>query len=35
MIRQSKYPEGLFVGSQATLDDLRARVTASLGGAPQ
>ena len=35
MIRQSKYPDGLFQGSQATLDDLRARVTASLGGAPQ
>jgi spermidine synthase len=35
MIRESRYPEGLFVGSQATLDDLRARVTASLGGAPQ
>jgi spermidine synthase len=34
MIRESKYPAGLFVGSQATLDDLRARVTASLGGAP-
>jgi len=34
MIRESKYPEGLFAGSQATLDDLRARVTASLGGAP-
>jgi spermidine synthase len=27
MIRESKYPEGLFVGSQATLDDLRARVS--------
>jgi spermidine synthase len=34
MIRQSKYPEGLFTGSPETLKALRARIGASLGGAP-
>jgi spermidine synthase len=34
MIRQSKYPENLFVGSPGTLTALRARIGASLGGAP-
>ena len=31
MIRESKYPESLFVGSEATLSALRARIGASLG----
>ena len=34
MIRDSKYPEGLFVGSPETLSALRARVGSALGGAP-
>ena len=34
MIRESKYPEGLFVGSPETLMALRARIGAALGGAP-
>jgi spermidine synthase len=34
MIRESKYPEGLFTGSPETLSALRARIGASLGGAP-
>jgi spermidine synthase len=34
MIKQSKYPENLFVGSPETLTALRARIGASLGGAP-
>src|SRR5688572_24158350 len=32
MIKESKYPEGLFVGSPETLSALRARIGASLGG---
>jgi spermidine synthase len=35
MIRDSHYPEGLFEGSPQTLQALRARIEASLGGAPQ
>jgi spermidine synthase len=34
MIRDSKYPDGLFVGSPETLNALRARIGAALGGAP-
>jgi spermidine synthase len=34
MIRDSRYPEGFFVGSPQTLQALHARITASLGGAP-
>jgi spermidine synthase len=34
MIRQSKYPEALFVGSPETLTALKARIGAALGGAP-
>jgi spermidine synthase len=34
MIRQSKYPDNLFTGSPETLSALRARIGASLGGAP-
>jgi spermidine synthase len=34
MSKDSRYPEGLFAGSQETLSALRARVSASLGGAP-
>jgi spermidine synthase len=33
MSRESKYPEELFAGKPETLDALRARITASLGGA--
>jgi spermidine synthase len=33
MIREAKYPEQLFEGSEETLKALRAKVTASLGGA--
>jgi spermidine synthase len=32
MSRQSKYPDGLFTGSPETLQALRARIDASLGG---
>jgi spermidine synthase len=32
MSRQSKYPDGLFTGSAETLQALRARIDASLGG---
>ena len=35
MIRDSRYPEDLFEGSPQTLQALRARIDASLGGAPQ
>jgi spermidine synthase len=35
MIRSVRYPEGLFDGSPQTLQALRARIEASLGGAPQ
>ena len=35
MIRDSEYPEDLFEGSPQTLQALRARIQASLGGAPQ
>jgi spermidine synthase len=35
MIRDSRYPEELFEGSPQTLQALRARIEASLGGAPQ
>jgi spermidine synthase len=35
MIRDSRYPEGFFVGSPQTLEALRARIDAALGGAPQ
>jgi spermidine synthase len=35
MIRDSRYPDGLFEGSPQTLEALRARIEASLGGAPQ
>ncbi len=34
MIRESKYPDSLFVGSEATLSALRARIGSSLGRAP-
>jgi spermidine synthase len=34
MIRDSRYPENLFSGSEQTLQALRARIEASLGGAP-
>ena len=34
MIRQSRYPDGLFTGSPETLNALKARIGASLGGAP-
>jgi spermidine synthase len=33
MIKESKYPEGLFVGSPETLSALRARIGSALGGA--
>jgi len=35
MIRDSRYPEDLFEGSPPTLQALRARIDAALGGAPQ
>jgi spermidine synthase len=35
MIRDSRYPDHLFTGSPQTLQALRARIDASLGGAPQ
>jgi spermidine synthase len=35
MIRDSRYPEDLFEGSPQTLQALRARIDAALGGAPQ
>jgi spermidine synthase len=35
MIRDSRYPEGLFEGSPETLQALRTRIEASLGGAPR
>jgi spermidine synthase len=35
MIRDSRYPEHLFAGSPETLQALRARIDASLGGAPR
>ena len=35
MIRDSAYPETLFEGSPQTLQALKARIDASLGGAPQ
>jgi spermidine synthase len=34
MIRDVKYPEGLFTGSPETLSALRARIQASMAGAP-
>jgi spermidine synthase len=34
MIRESKYPDNLFTGSPETLNALRARIGAALGGAP-
>jgi spermidine synthase len=34
MIREAKYPEGLFEGSPETLADLRQRIDASLSGRP-
>ena len=33
MSREAKYPEELFAGKPETLDALKARITASLGGA--
>jgi spermidine synthase len=35
MIRDARYPEGLFEGSPQTLQALRARIETSLGGASQ
>ena len=35
MIRESQYPENLFVGSPETLTALRQRIAESLGGRPQ
>jgi spermidine synthase len=35
MIRDSAYPEDLFEGSPQTLQSLKARIDAALGGAPQ
>jgi spermidine synthase len=35
MIRDSRYPEQLFAGSPQTLQSLRGRIEAALGGAPQ
>jgi spermidine synthase len=32
MIREARYPEGLFEGSDETLNALRSKITASLGG---
>ena len=33
MIREAKYPDELFAGKPETLEALKARITASLGGA--
>jgi hypothetical protein len=35
MIRSVRYPDGVFTGSPQTLQALRARIEASIGGAPQ